>query len=75
MKKITNFVSILIFVLCSCLTIFAQTEFSKNIVDTTKQWNVLFNYPLLQQTITYKIAGDTIYDNKEYKKILEKGVY
>lgn len=76
MKKLfVKLVPIWIFTLCSVLNIFAQTEFSKNIVDTTKQWNVLFNYPLLQQTITYKIAGDTIYDNKEYKKILEKGVY
>ncbi|MDY6395802.1 MAG: T9SS type A sorting domain-containing protein [Bacteroidales bacterium] len=76
MKKITNFVSILIFVLCSVLNIFAQTEFSRNIVDTTKQWNIV-EYGLIgAQTMAYRIMNeDTIINNKTYNRIQRSFAY
>lgn len=75
MKKITNFVSILIFVLCSCLTIFAQTEFSRNIVDTTKQWNEVAQS---SETMTFaqRVSNEyTVIDNIRYNYIEEADIY
>ena len=75
MKKLINFVSILIFVLCSCLTIFAQTEFSKNIVDTTKQWNEVAQS---SETMTFaqRVSNEyTVIDNIRYNYIEEADIY
>lgn len=75
MKKLINFVSILIFVLCSCLTIFAQTEFSKNIVDTTKQWNEVAQS---SETMTFaqRVSNEyTVIDNIRYNYIEEADFY
>ena len=75
MKKLINFVSILIFVLCSCLTIFAQTEFSRNIVDTTKQWNEVAQS---SETMTFaqRVSNEyTVIDNIRYNYIEEADIY
>ena len=72
MKKLfVKFVPIWIFTLCSCLTIFAQTEFSKNIVDTTKQWNIVQScFASGAGTHAYRITGeDTIINSKIYNRI------
>ena len=71
MKKLINFVSILIFVLCSVLNIFAQTEFSRNIVDTTKQWNIVQScFASGAGTHAYRIISeDTIINSKIYNRI------
>ena len=48
-----------------------SAQISKNIMDTTKQWNVGFIYPLGINTAVYKFGDDTLYDGKIYKRLLE----
>lgn len=77
MKKLfVKLVPIWIFTLCSVLNIFAQTEFSRNIVDTTKQWNIV-EYGLIgAQTMAYRIMNeDTIINNKTYNRIQRSFAY
>ena len=77
MKKLfVKLVPIWIFTLCSVLTLFAQTEFSGNIVDTTKQWNIV-EYGLIgAQTMAYRIMNeDTIINNKTYNRIQRSFAY
>lgn len=77
MKKLfVKLVSIVAFTLCSVLNIFAQTEFSRNIVDTTKQWNIV-EYGLIgAQTMAYRIMNeDTIINNKTYNRIQRSFAY
>lgn len=77
MKKLfVKLVSIVAFTLCSVLNIFAQTEFSRNIVDTTKQWNIVEYGWIGAQTMAYRIMNeDTIINNKSYNRIQRSFAY
>ena len=76
MKKLfVKLVPIWIFTLCSVLTLFAQTEFSKNIVDTTKQWNEVAQS---SETMTFaqRVSNEyTVIDNIRYNYIEEADIY
>ncbi len=76
MKKLfVKLVPIWIFTLCSVLNIFAQTEFSKNIVDTTKQWNEVAQS---SETMTFaqRVSNEyTVIDNIRYNYIEEADIY
>lgn len=76
MKKLfVKLVPIWIFTLCSVLNIFAQTEFSRNIVDTTKQWNEVAQS---SETMTFaqRVSNEyTVIDNIRYNYIKEADIY
>lgn len=76
MKKLfVKLVPIWIFTLCSVLNIFAQTEFSGNIVDTTKQWNEVAQS---SETMTFaqRVSNEyTVIDNIRYNYIEEADIY
>lgn len=76
MKKLfVKLVPIWIFTLCSVLNIFAQTEFSRNIVDTTKQWNEVAQS---SETMTFaqRVSNEyTVIDNIRYNYIEEADIY
>ncbi len=76
MKKLfVKLVPIWIFTLCSVLTLFAQTEFSRNIVDTTKQWNEVAQS---SETMTFaqRVSNEyTVIDNIRYNYIKEADIY
>lgn len=74
-RTIIKLVPILTFTLCSVLNVFAQTEFSKNIVDTTKQWNEVAQS---SETMTFaqRVSNEyTVIDNIRYNYIEEADIY
>ncbi len=70
MKKETKLVMLLVLAVVMSANLSAQI--SKNIVDTTKQWNVLCQYGGVTTTIFYRILErDTIIDDKKYNIVQE----
>ncbi len=76
-KNIFRVVFISLMLIVFNINLIAQTEFSKNIVDTTKQWNVVTHCMGAGAfTDSYRITSeDTIVDGKTYNRVQQSTAY
>ncbi len=75
-KNIFRVVFISLMLIVFNINLIAQTEFSKNIVDTTKQWNEVAHSSLLTRTFALKISNEeVIIDGLKYNYIEESENY